>query len=337
MLAIWLVMAIGGTLTGLLTAHAPRVLRAASARAASGRGRPRREQGPAVGIGADTPYDRVLSDGPLDGDGRLDPYRPGHGGLRPRPPGRLEGRRLAEQQGAAHHTAADTASAAAAEAACLGVAAAVAFGGLAFAAGARRAVAALTSGATTSGGGVGPGRTAVAAQDHVKREKRPRPDAHRAVTMAFTYTYPKDLYDLVLSLSRWVLRVTCSVRLHVGAPEDRGLAGGVRAYGRQRPDYRGLQGASASMTTASGQGGSVVAIVALATSRSASDAPRARLVRRAAATSSGTWQCRATRSAPACSAMRRAASRCLAPVQAASRTTDSPSASRADARSSRAA
>ncbi|MFD8217887.1 hypothetical protein ACFV2U_30295 [Streptomyces sp. NPDC059697] len=29
-----------------------------------------------------------------------------------------------------------------------------------------------------------------------------------ALTMAFTEKYPKDLYDLVLGLNRWVLRVT---------------------------------------------------------------------------------------------------------------------------------
>ena len=50
--------------------------------------------------------------------------------------------------------------------------------------------------------------------------------------------------------------------------------------------------------------------MAVATSRSASDAPGARVLRRAAETSPGTWQCRATRSALVRSAMRRAASRC---------------------------
>ncbi|SFF99622.1 Rv1733c family protein [Streptomyces mirabilis] len=132
-LAVWLVIAIGGTLTGLLTAHA----------ADASFARLRHERHPvqavlvaskaqAVGIGADTPYDRVratvrwtATDGsPRTGQAMVD-Y------------GHRVGSKVVVWLNSKEQltTQPPTASAAAAEAACLGAAGAIAFGGLVFAAG----------------------------------------------------------------------------------------------------------------------------------------------------------------------------------------------------------
>ncbi len=102
--------------------------------------------------------------------------------------------------------------------------------------------------------------------------------------------------------------------------------------------HRGLGGVTAaskrplvSTATASAHGGSRSAMV-VATPRSASDDPAARVLRRAAVVVSGTRQCSATSSELVRSATRRAASRCAVSDQVASRPTDSPHDSRTDAR-----
>jgi hypothetical protein len=134
-LAVWLVIAIGGTLTGLLTAHA--------ADASFARLRHERHSVQAVvvattaptsgvGIEAGTPYDRVratvrwtATDGSTHTGRALVDY------------GHRAGSKVVVWLNSKEQptTQPPTASAAAAEAACLGAAAAVAFGGLAFAAG----------------------------------------------------------------------------------------------------------------------------------------------------------------------------------------------------------
>ncbi|MFJ8025204.1 hypothetical protein [Streptomyces sp. NPDC096311] len=132
-LAVWLVIAIGGTLTGLLTAHA--------ADASFARLRHERHAVQAVlvsstartvGIGADTPYDRVratvrwtAADGSTHTGKALVDY------------GHRVGSKVVVWLNSKEQptTQPPTASAADVEAASLGAAAGVAFGGLAFAAG----------------------------------------------------------------------------------------------------------------------------------------------------------------------------------------------------------
>jgi hypothetical protein len=132
-LAVWLVIAIGGTLTGLLTAHAADAsfarLRherhAVQAVLVASTARP-------VGIGADTPYDRVratvrwtAADGSTHTGRALVDY------------GHRVGSKVVVWLNSKEQltTQPPTASAADVEAASLGAAAGVAFSGLAFAAG----------------------------------------------------------------------------------------------------------------------------------------------------------------------------------------------------------